>query len=84
MPLGSACVAQTTPASMGRIGLRIGAMMAICSVGTLASGPISGTIRDKTHQWWGVYVFTACSILLGTSMLLAVRLVSQKRLLSVF
>ncbi|KAJ2980289.1 hypothetical protein NQ176_g2731 [Zarea fungicola] len=56
VPLGSACVAQTTPASMGRIGLRIGAMMAICSVGTLASGPISGTIRDQTHQWWGVLV----------------------------
>lgn len=47
VPLGSACVAQTTP-DMGHIGLRIGTMMAFCSFGALAGGPISGAIKDRT------------------------------------
>ncbi|KAM3528934.1 hypothetical protein MY4038_005642, partial [Beauveria bassiana] len=50
VPLGSALVAQTTP-DMGYIGLRIGAMMAICSVGTLAGGPAAGAIQDATRDW---------------------------------
>ncbi|KJK83048.1 hypothetical protein H634G_01176 [Metarhizium anisopliae BRIP 53293] len=40
VPMGSACVAQTTP-DMGHIGLRIGVMMACCAVGALGGAPLS-------------------------------------------
>lgn len=72
IPLGSACVAQTTP-NMGHIGLRIGAMMAICSVGGLAGGPISGALRNVSDGWGPVCSFSALTVLTGTVLLLAIR-----------
>ncbi|KND86652.1 Tubulin gamma chain [Tolypocladium ophioglossoides CBS 100239] len=66
VPIGSACVAQTTP-DMGHIGLRIGAMMAICSIGALAGGPISGAIKEEQGRWVGVHTFAASlSMLVGS------------------
>ncbi len=79
VPLGSACVAQTTP-DMGHLGLRIGAMMAISAVGTLAGGPATGAIKDATGAWPGVFMFCAGVTLAGTGILFAIRMVSEKRL----
>lgn len=79
VPLGSACVAQTTP-DMGHIGLRIGAMMAFCSVGALAGGPISGAIRDHFHDWAGVFGFSSSLTLIGAFLLLGVRIVWQPQM----
>lgn len=79
VPLGSAAVAQTT-SDMGHIGLRIGTMMAICSMGVLAGGPVSGAIRDSTHDWVRVFIFCAAVVMTGTTILFAVRMVSRKRL----
>ncbi|KAK5987507.1 MFS-type transporter pynF [Cladobotryum mycophilum] len=78
IPLGSACVAQTTT-DMQNIGLRIGVMMTICSFAALRGGPISGYIKDNGGSWFGVYAFSAGGTLLGAVMLLAVRLCSQKK-----
>lgn len=72
VPLGSACVAQTTP-DMGRIGLRIGLMMAFASFAALAGGPASGAIKDATAAWLAVYSFSAALTLAGAGLLLAVR-----------
>ena len=83
MPLGSACVAQTTP-DMGHIGLRIGAMMAISSIGALAGGPISGVIKEGKASWIGVDVFAATVSLLGAMLLVGVRCWHQPRWIARF
>ncbi|RDA87143.1 hypothetical protein CP532_4264 [Ophiocordyceps camponoti-leonardi (nom. inval.)] len=83
VPLGSACVAQTTP-DMGHIGLRIGVMMAISSIGALAGGPASGLLRESYGGWPAVHLFSACLSLLGALLLLAVRWWHQPRLLARF
>lgn len=79
VPLGSACVAQTTP-DMGYIGLRIGVMMAICSAGTLAGGPAAGAIKDATGEWGGVFVFSSAVTMSGTAILFVTRMIFSKRL----
>lgn len=79
IPLGAACVAQTTP-DLSRIGLRIGAMMAICSTGTLASGPISGVLRDGENGWTGVHCFSGATVLLGVVILILARATWEPRL----
>lgn len=73
VPLGSACVAQTT-SNLGHIGLRIGGMMAICSVGGLIGGPISGVLRDTAAGWTAVFSFAAGITMLGSLSLIWVRL----------
>ncbi|KAL7909718.1 major facilitator superfamily domain-containing protein [Trichoderma velutinum] len=73
IPLGSACVAQTTP-DMGHIGLRIGFMMAFASFSALSGGPASGAIKDATTSWFAVFSFSASLTLFGALMLLGVRL----------
>ncbi|PTB64207.1 MFS general substrate transporter [Trichoderma citrinoviride] len=79
IPLGSACVAQTTPAdSMDRIGLRIGLMMAFASFAALSGGPASGAIKDASAAsddaaWLAVFSFSAALTLAGAGMLLGVR-----------
>lgn len=83
VPLGSACVAQTT-ADMGRIGLRIGAMMALCSIGALAGGPISGAIKGGQGNWVGIHVFAAAVSMLGAFLLFGVRYWHQSRWLAKF
>ncbi|KAK8141448.1 hypothetical protein G3M48_010501 [Beauveria asiatica] len=79
VPLGSALVAQTTP-DMGYIGLRIGAMMAICSVGTLAGGPAAGAIKDATNDWTNLFIFCASVTMMGIFMLLPLRIICSKRI----
>lgn len=78
VPLSTACVAQTTP-DMGYIGLRMGVMMAICSVGTLAGGPATGAIKDSTDSWAGVFIFCSAITFAGTVMLFSLRIVYQKQ-----
>ena len=72
VPLVSACVAQTTP-DMGHIGLRIGVMMAICSIGALGSGPLSMVILHNTQSWAGALAFGASISLLGAMSIFAAR-----------
>ncbi|PHH67440.1 hypothetical protein CDD81_52 [Ophiocordyceps australis] len=83
MPLGSACVAQTTK-DMGQIGLRIGIMMAISSVGALAGGPVGGFIKDGTNSWVGVHLFAASTAMTGACMLISVRFWHKRPLLAKF
>ncbi|PHH79144.1 hypothetical protein CDD83_3895 [Cordyceps sp. RAO-2017] len=83
VPLGSACVAQTAP-DMNHIGLRIGAMMAVTSVGALGAGPVSGTLRDSAGGWVAVHSFAASLSMLGAMMLFAVRCWYKPRLLASF
>lgn len=83
VPLGSACVAQTTP-DMGHIGLRIGVMMAFCSLGALAGGPISGTIKDRFGEWVGVFGFSSSVTLVGAFMLLGVRVMWEPTMTRTF
>ncbi|KAI5462624.1 major facilitator superfamily domain-containing protein [Mariannaea sp. PMI_226] len=71
VPLGSACVAQTT-ADMARIGLRISIMMAACSPGSLTGNPISGIILAR-YGWLGVHIFSATTTILGGAVLLWAR-----------
>lgn len=79
IPLGSACVAQTSP-DMGHIGLRIGFMMAVCSIGALGGGPLSGLIKESPLSWAGVKCFSATLTLIGAILLLGVRLAWERRL----
>lgn len=72
MPVGSACVAQITP-DLGHIGLRIGVMMVISSVGALSGGPLSGMLRDGPTGWVGVHSFAAGVALAGALLLFGVR-----------
>lgn len=73
IPLGSACVAQTTP-DMGHIGLRIGFMMAFASFSALSGGPASGAIKDATTTWFSVQSFSASLTLVGALMIFGLRL----------
>lgn len=77
VPLASATVAQITP-DMGHVGLRIGAMMAICSAGILSGGPITGAIKDATNDWAGVFITCAAVVMGGSVMLLGVRIFFQR------
>ena len=86
VPLGSACVAQTTP-DMGHRGLRLGVMMAICSPGALAGGPISGALLSTTedHKGWPVVqVFSAALTLTGALLMLVVRFMYESRLKTIY
>lgn len=80
IPLGSACIAQTCP-DMGHFGTRIGGMMAICSVGALIGGPISGILKDmgSENSWIAVYAFAAGMLLLGANILFAIRFAFERR-----
>lgn len=83
VPLGSACVAQTT-SDMGFIGRRIGVMMAFCSIGALTGGPISGLLRDGPTSWVAVHSFSAGVTLAGSLLLLGVRFWNRPRALVKF
>ncbi|KAF7563049.1 hypothetical protein G7046_g1050 [Stylonectria norvegica] len=74
MPLGSAYVAQTTT-DMTKVGTRIGIMMAICSLSTMAGGPVAGAIHDLTGNWVVVNCFSAGMVFLGLFALLCYRLI---------
>ncbi|KAM4066015.1 major facilitator superfamily protein [Hirsutella rhossiliensis] len=73
VPLGPACVAQTTH-DMGHIGLRIGVMMVFSSAGALSGGPLSGILRDGPTGWLAVHSFSAGVALAGALLLLGVRI----------
>lgn len=68
IPLGAACVAQITPDSE-KIGLRIGGMMAICSLGALAGGPVSQILLGTRAVWEAVFYFAGGSIFVGVLLL---------------
>lgn len=72
IPLGSACVVQTT-SDLGRIGLRIGAMMLLSSVGTLIGGPISAKILGDAKAWAAMDSFAGALVLLGCVILVVAR-----------
>lgn len=72
IPLGAACVAQMTP-NLGRIGTRIGVMMAICSTGALAGGPASRVILGSGERWELVFYFAGGTVFVGVLLLLLER-----------
>ena len=78
IPLGAACVAQTTP-DLSRIGLHIGAMMAFCSVGTLTGGPISGALKDSEFGWAAAHGFSGGMVLFGVVLLVLAKISYEPR-----
>ena len=76
MPLGSACVAQITP-NMGHIGLRIGVMMAFCSIGAFIGGPICGGLIDTSRKeamgFIGANLFSGITTIFGGLLLFSTR-----------
>ncbi|KOS22713.1 putative transporter [Escovopsis weberi] len=78
IPLGSACVGQTTE-NMQYIGLRIRAKMTMCAFAALGGAPLSGYIKDNGGDWFGCYAFSASGTLLGAIILVAVRFWNQPK-----
>lgn len=77
LPLGSACVAQITT-DMGHIGLRIGCMMAICSIGVIVGNPMAGAIFDllpKRLAWLTFCLVSGGLTFIGGILLLITRIV---------
>ncbi|KJZ78757.1 hypothetical protein HIM_02148 [Hirsutella minnesotensis 3608] len=83
VPLGSACVAQTTE-DMERIGLRIGVMMAISSLGALGGGPVSGHLKDFAGGWPAVLTFSGLLAIAGAVLLMFVRFWYKPRVFARF
>ncbi|KAH7148862.1 major facilitator superfamily domain-containing protein [Dactylonectria macrodidyma] len=69
VPLGSACVAQTTT-DMGHLGLRIGVMIALCSPGALTANTIGGELFKTSLRWNAVHAFAGSAVLFGAVGLL--------------
>ena len=82
IPLGAICVTQISP-DMKHIGLRISAMMALCSVGVIGGGPLSGFLLDSAARrptgYLAVFVFSGVATLVGGIFLVVVRLVWGSR-----
>lgn len=71
--LQSACVAQITK-NMQMIGVRIGLMMAVCSVGVLTGSPIGGALVSANGgQFYGLIDFSGVILLAGCAVLFASR-----------
>jgi MFS family permease len=85
MPLSSTCVAQITP-DMGYLGLRIGFMMAVLSITTFISTPISTHLRKvssgpdpieasgKPSGFTALFLFSGITTILGGVCILFTRL----------
>lgn len=73
VPLGPACVAQTTM-DIGHLGLRIGVMMALCSPGALTANPIGGVLRETSLGRWAVHIFAGSAVLFGAVSILCARI----------
>ncbi|CAH0059166.1 unnamed protein product [Clonostachys solani] len=85
MPLSSTCVAQITP-DMGYLGLRIGFMMAVLSITTFISTPITTHLRTmsaglgpteasgRPSGFTPLFLFSGCVTILGGVCILFTRL----------
>lgn len=76
LPLGSACVAQIT-SDMGHIGLRIGFMMAFCSIGVIGGNPVAGAIFDiwpDESEWLIFSLISGGLTFIGGVLLLLTRI----------
>lgn len=81
--LQSACVAQITK-NMRIIGVMIGVMMAVCSVGALTGNPIGGALTSMKVGGVSAWVdFGGVLLLAGTLVLLAARLAIDPRLVQI-
>jgi MFS family permease len=83
MPLGSACVAQISP-DLEHIGFRLGMAMAICSIGVLAGGPISGHLWEMYFDESGMQFFAGGATILGAVVLTVARFLSRREVLVAF
>ena len=83
IPLGSACVAQTTK-NMEHLGLRMGSVMAVSAIGALAGGPLSGAIKDNGGGWLGVFALSGSVTLVGSIVLIVLRFSWMKDILVPF
>ncbi|KAJ3499815.1 hypothetical protein NLG97_g22 [Lecanicillium saksenae] len=71
--LQSACVAQVTK-NLQMIGVRIGLMMAVCSVGVLTGSPIGGALVSANGgQFYGLIDFSGIILLTGCLILVVSR-----------
>lgn len=78
--LQSACVAQITK-NMQIIGVMIGVMMAVCSLGALTGNPIGGALASSKVGDVPAWVeFAGALLLAGTLVLIAARLAIDSRL----
>ncbi|BCS24870.1 MCT family MFS transporter [Aspergillus puulaauensis] len=81
--LQSACVAQITK-NMQVIGLMIGIMMAVCSLGALTGSPIGGALAVRKSGEVPAWVdFGGAFLLAGTALLVGARLAIDSRLLRI-
>ena len=83
MPLASACVVQLSP-DLEHTGLRIGIILAWCSVGVLVSGPLTGILWEKYRDELAVQWFTGGATLLGGVILIATRFWAKPQLKAVY
>lgn len=81
--LQSACVAQITK-NLQMIGVRIGLMMAVCSVGVLTGSPIGGALVSANGgQFYGLIDFSGIILLVGCAILIASRWTINRNFLAV-
>ncbi|OKL60042.1 hypothetical protein UA08_04976 [Talaromyces atroroseus] len=75
--LQSACIGQITPAH-NIIGVRIGLMMAFCSIGGLTGSPIAGALLTTDHgKWYGFIDFCAFILTGGAVVTIVSRLANM-------
>ncbi|KAJ6111505.1 hypothetical protein N7523_007566 [Penicillium sp. IBT 18751x] len=78
--LQQACAAQVaTPSTMG---LALGTVSASVSLSAMANVPISGALAEK-YGYLSLSLFSGVSLILGGILLIAARLVQDKRLLAI-
>ncbi|KAE8352069.1 MFS general substrate transporter [Aspergillus coremiiformis] len=56
------------------LGTRLGMVFSTTSIGLLIGTPIGGAILDRTHDYLGVQLFTACSLITAAAIFAALRL----------
>ncbi|KAI0398138.1 major facilitator superfamily domain-containing protein [Xylariaceae sp. FL0594] len=77
--LQSACIAQISP-NKAIIGVKIGIMMAVCSVGVLIGNPIAGILLDRAGgEFTTVIIFAGVTLSFGSFLFLLSRLVVKTK-----
>ena len=74
--LGPTLIAQISDIS--QIGTRLGTAFAFQAVGALCGSPIGGAIESAQHgKYWGLQLFSGCTMLLSCCALIVVRYTLQ-------
>ena len=70
--LATPLIAQVSP--MPELGFRVGMVLFACGVAGLTANPINGAIVDDSGGWTGVKIFSGVFCLVGTTLVLFVRI----------